>query len=430
MNKTVLPGSRSGALRIPSSKSVIHRLLICAALGCNDVRIRFEGLSKDILATAECLSALGADVQTGENELRITQAERQQTGERAVLPTGESGSTLRFLLPLAGALGRSAEFVMQGRLSERPLAPFDRLLTEHGMVIRKEGQHLLSDGQLRGGRFCLPGNISSQFFSGLLMALPLLQEDSILETDGPLESSGYVQLTEEILRRAEIDFEKSQDKLWRIPGRQHSRLPAVIDAEGDWSNAAFFLCAGALSERGIRVSGLNRQSSQGDREILSILRRMGAEVTEAGDSVSVRKKALRPVSVDAGAIPDLVPVLAVLCCACSGESEIRGAARLRLKESDRLQSTAGLIRRLGGSAEELPDGLVIRGSGVLKGGTADACNDHRIAMSAAVAACMCTGTVKLSGAECVDKSYPAFWQDFESLARETAEGPAQEQERS
>ena len=415
MNKTIAPGERYGEVRIPSSKSIVHRQLICAALGEHEVLIRYDGLSRDIRATADCLSALGADIQIGENVLCVKPIDGRGDIETALLPTGESGSTLRFLIPVAGMLGRKADFNMEGRLAERPMAPFDRLLREHGMSLTREGQILHCEGQLEGGMFCLPGNISSQYFSGLLMALPKLGCDSRLQTEGQMESAAYVQLTEEVLKAAGICFDRESESGWKIFGNQIPCLPDTVSAEGDWSNAAFFLCAAALSDQGIRICGLNPESRQGDRQILQILHEFGAEVSIEEKTVSVRQGCRRPIEVDAIAIPDLVPVLAVLCCSTDGISRITGAARLRWKESDRLRTTTALIRSLGGEAEELPDGIVIHGNGSLRGGTAETFNDHRIAMSAAVAAVLCAEPVTVLGAECVGKSYPRFWKDFEAL---------------
>ena len=415
MIKTILPGMRFGDVRIPSSKSIVHRLLICAALGQEKMTIRYDGLSRDIRATADCLNALGADIRAGEKELRITPIAKQKQTEKAFLLAGESGSTLRFLIPLAGALGRQADFHMEGRLSERPLAPFDQLLREHGMSLRREGQILHCEGQLDGGMFRLPGNISSQYFSGLLMALPILSGESRLQTEGEMESAAYVRLTEEVLHMADVRFVRENKSTWTISGCQTPYLPQTVRAEGDWSNAAFFLCAAALSETGIRVSGLNPSSVQGDRQILQILREFGAEIMTDQDCISVRQGTRCPLSIDAMAIPDLVPVLAILSCGAEGTSRITGASRLRWKESDRLKATTALIHSLGGEAEELPDGIIVHGNGRLSGGKIDAFNDHRIAMSAAVAAVLCSEPVIVPKAECVEKSYPAFWRDFEKL---------------
>ena len=417
MIKTVAPGERYGKVRIPSSKSIVHRQLICAALGAHEVTIRYDGLSRDIRATADCLEALGAKIRRTEHELHVSPINGSADTEKAILPAGESGSTLRFLIPVAGALGRRADFIMEGRLAERPMAPFDRLLREHGMALQRDGQILRCEGQLEGGLFRLPGNISSQYFSGLLMALPKLNCDSRLQTEGEMESAAYVHLTEEVLEAAGIRFNRENATAWNMFGRQIPRLPDTVSAEGDWSNAAFFLCTAALSGQGIRVSGLNPASNQGDRQILRILREFGAEISVDEESVSVRAGCRRPIEVDAMSIPDLVPVLAVLCCGAEGDSRITGAARLRWKESDRLTTTTALIRSLGGEAEELPDGIVIHGTGRLRGGTTETYNDHRIAMSAATASVLCSEPVTVLGAECVGKSYPAFWRDYEALQK-------------
>ena len=423
MIKTITPGHRNGEVNIPSSKSVVHRLLLCAALGREPVSISYRGLSKDIRATADCLSALGANIQTEETELKVFPVrENNQSSEEVVLPAGESGSTLRFLLPVVGALGRKARFQMEGRLSERPLAPFDRVLSEHGMKISREGKYLIVDGQLESGTFELPGNISSQFFSGLLFALPMLPEESHIISQGKLESGAYIDLTETALRTGGIRFNRKEyldGTAWEIEAKQRPQLPQTLSADGDWSNAAFFLCAGALSEHGITVHGLASNSAQGDREVLDLLNAFGADVRIGENDVTVCRGDLRPVNVEADAIPDLVPVISVLCCAAEGDSRISSAARLRLKESDRLRTTTTLIRNLGGNAEETADGLVIHGTGILTGGSSDTFNDHRIAMSAAMAASICTGPVHAIGAECVEKSYPAFWRDFESLQTDT-----------
>lgn len=405
------PGKRSGELRIPSSKSVAHRLLICAALGREKTTLGIDGFSKDILATAACLKALGAGIRKTERTIRVTPIQNPVSG--GLLPCGESGSTLRFLLPVAGALGMSGYFRMEGRLPERPMQAYEALLCENGMTIERDGSWLRFGGQLQSGEYRLPGDVSSQYFSGLLMALPLLRGESRVIAEGNLESAGYIQLTEDAIRRAGVTFERS-GQCWMIPGAQRFSLPGFLRAEGDWSNAAFFLCMGALSERGVTVRGLNLASSQGDMAVLEILKRFGALVEPDPDagSVTVRHGQLCPTVIDAAPIPDLIPVLSVLACGAVGDTRIENAARLRMKESDRLQSTARLIRDLGGSVEELPEGLVIHGTGRLTGGTVDPCNDHRIAMSAAVAACLCSQSVTVRDAQCVQKSYQSFWGDL------------------
>ena len=412
MNKTILPGARTGEVHIPASKSQAHRMLLCA-MGENEVTLRCRGLSKDILATVACLKALGASVDAEGEVLHLRPVSAPPPG-LCLLPCGESGSTLRFLLPLVGALGASAVFEREGRLPERPIEPLRRELCRNGMDIRGDGARLYCSGQLRPGAFSLPGNISSQYISALLMTLPLLEGESTLHMEGALESAAYVAMTEEVLRLGGVQTEKTGAG-YRIPGGQHCRFAPELSVEGDYSNAAFFLCAGALSERGIRVTGLDPQSRQGDRAIVPLLEEMGAQVASDGSSVTVKRAALHGITIDASPIPDLIPVLSVVAAAASGETRVIHAQRLRLKESDRLHSTTQMLRALGAEAEELPDGLVIRGGRTLAGGTVDACGDHRIAMSAAVAGGICRGAVTICGSECVQKSYPDFWTDFQQL---------------
>jgi len=412
MNIALPAGPLTGTVNIPASKSQAHRLLICAALGETPVTLSCDGLSKDITATAHCLRALGAAVETEDDRiLRLTPG---RTDAPCVLPCGESGSTLRFLLPVAAALGAEATFHMEGRLPQRPLAPLDAEMERHGVTLRRHGDTLTVSGQLRSGDYALPGNVSSQYISGLLMALPLLRGDSTLTVTGEVESAAYIAMTEDALRLAGIRFQKD-GWTYRIPGGQTFALPHELSVEGDWSNAAFFLCAGALSHDGVTVTGLNMASSQGDRAVAEILRRFGAHVTEGDSSVTVTAAPLHGITVDAAAIPDLIPTLSVVAACAEGESRITGAARLRLKESDRIATTAALLRSLGGSVEELSDGLIIRGT-ALTGGTVDSANDHRIAMAAAVAASVCPVTV--TGSECVQKSYPRFWEDYSALKGE------------
>ena len=412
MNITLPAGELCGTVAIPASKSQAHRLLICAALGKTPVKLHCDGLSKDITATARCLQALGAEVALeNDNTIHLTPSAVQSP---AALPCGESGSTLRFLLPVAAALGVEATFWMEGRLPQRPLAPLDSEMERHGVTFTREGDTLTITGQLSAGDYTLPGNVSSQYISGLLMALPMLHGDSTLTVTGKVESAAYIAMTEDALRLAGIDFEK-EGWTYRIPGGQVCALPRELHVEGDWSNAAFFLCAGALSKDGVTVTGLNMASSQGDRAVVDILRQFGARVAESESSVTVTAAPLHGITIDAKAIPDLVPVLSVTAACAAGETRIVNAGRLRLKESDRIATTAALLRALGGSVEEHPDGLTIRGA-ALTDGTVDAANDHRIAMSAAIAAIRCAVTVE--GIECVRKSYPRFWEDYTALKGE------------
>lgn len=412
MTRRCPPGPRTGCVHIPASKSFAHRLLICAALSGTPATLTLDGLSRDILATAGCLRALGAQVLESPDALHVKPI--LALPRQALLSVGESGSTLRFLLPVAGALGVEAAFSMQGRLPERPLYPLDRELVSHGMRLRLDADTFYATGSLQPGAYTLPGNVSSQYLSGLLFALPLLNGPSMLHVTGPLESAAYLAMTEQTLIQSGIRFQKEGNS-YEIPGNQRYRALQSCTVEGDWSSAAFFLCMGALSEQGICVFGLNPDSVQGDRAVVEILRQFGAEVWLGADFAAARRRSLHAVTIDAAPIPDLIPVLSVIAACAEGETRIVHAARLRLKESDRLQSTSAMLRKLGAQVQELPDGLVIRGLPQLTGGTVDTCNDHRIAMSAAVAACACAGPVTVLQAQCVEKSYPRFWDDFAAL---------------
>ncbi len=412
MNRLVLPGPRRGGVTVPASKSQAPRLLICAALGRGETLIRCDGISDDITATIRCLNAVGADIAETAEGLRVRP--RTAPAGEAELPCAESGSTLRFLIPVLGALGQAGTFRMEGKLPSRPLSPLQELCCEKGMRIRREGQLLHCEGQLRPGDYEIPGDISSQYISGLLMALPLLPGDSRLRVTGNVESADYIAMTEDALAKSGVHWEK-EGRDYRIPGGQKPSLPPESTVERDWSAAAFFLVMGALSPAGITLRGLDGASRQGDRRVLSILREFGAEVTEGPEGVTVCRGKLRGAVLDASQIPDLVPVLSVLAAAAEGETRINNAGRLRLKESDRLQTTAAMLRALGGRIWETENGLRIVGGETLTGGSADAAGDHRIAMSAAAAASASEGAVTVLGAECVKKSYPRFWEDLESL---------------
>ena len=327
---------------------------------------------------------------------------------------GESGSTLRFLLPLCGALGMRAVFYREGRLPDRPLQPLDEQLALHGMAIRSDGALLHVSGMLRAGEYTLPGNVSSQYVTALLMALPLIEGESVLRIEGRLESADYVAMTLDTLKKAGIRID-AIDGGFRIPGGQRYRADDGGAVEGDYSGAAFFLCMGALSNAGVTVTNLDPASKQGDKRVSEILARLGAYVECGADCVTVRRGALRGAVIDASMIPDLVPALAAVAALCDGETRFTHAERLRLKESDRLTATKNLIAALGGDARETGDGLIIAGKARLSGGTVDPCGDHRLAMAAAVAACGCEGEVVVPDAQCVNKSYPAFWDDMKRL---------------
>lgn len=421
MGKSVIfhPGTLNGQIRIPSSKSISHRLLIAAALAHGESVVRRVDPSNDIDATVQVLSALGAAVRTancadGSVDYYIRGIPPQYPDTAISADCGESGSTLRFLVPVAAALGTPTRFTGHGRLPERPMGELIEALTTHGVSIKTPSGYTLPlslSGQLMAGEYCLPGNISSQYFTGLLFALPLLSGDSILRVTGKLESAAYLDLTLDALKTAGIQIKK-EPNVFIIPGNQHY-APFDTQSEGDWSQAIFFLTAGALGGD-IRLTGLKRDSAQGDRMCADILRRFGAQIEWQGDVLHSRGENLHGCTIDASQIPDLVPALASCACHCAGETQITGAQRLRLKESDRIESTCAMIRALGGDASPQDDGLTVKCSD-LHGGTVHSFNDHRILMSVAILALIADGPVTVDQAECVNKSYPRFFEDYRKL---------------
>lgn len=414
MIQTITPAPLGGSIAAMASKSRAHRLLLCAALSQKPVTVHCAARSADILATVACLRALGAGIIDTGDGFAVTPLDRTAIPANAVLDCGESGSTLRFFLPVVCALGVPVQIKMHGRLPERPLSPLYEELVAHGAVLGAPGSNPLpACGPLNGTDFVIDASVSSQFISGLLFALPLLGGGTVQLT-GRIESAAYLDMTVEALRLSGISVDWA-DNTYTVRGDYN--MSADCRVEGDWSNAAFWLCAGAIGTGPITMTNLNLTSSQGDRAVVNILRQFGASITEDGDTVTVTPAKLHGIRIDAAQIPDLVPVLSVVAALAEGETEICNAGRLRIKESDRLTTTANLLSALGGQVEELAEGLRIRGIAKFHGGEIDACNDHRIAMAAAVAASAADGTVTITGAEAVNKSYPDFWRDYDAMKR-------------
>ena len=410
MDKTLKPNKLSGTVTVPSSKSQGHRALIAAALAEGTSCLSGLFYSEDMIATKNAMVAFGAEAKAEGNALVVTGASPSPK-ENAIIDCGESGSTIRFLIPLAWVCGKKVTFTGRGRLLSRPLDPYFALCNEQGIGYEKTDGGVSFCGKLKGGTFRLPGNISSQFISGLLFALPLLEADSRLELTTEAESIGYIQMTLDVLSAFGITISHSADfKTYEIAGHQHY-TPCDMTIEGDYSQAAFFLCANAMGSN-VSVLGLNPESLQGDKEIVDIIARFGNPPSG--------------ITIDVSQIPDLVPVLAVLASQAEGVTHITNAARLRIKESDRLSTTAEMLTNLGGRVTEHPDGLTIFGKATLEGGTVNAHNDHRIAMAAAIASTVATGDVTILGAECVKKSYGTFWDDFDRLVENVQTAKARE----
>lgn len=404
-----------GEVRAVPSKSQAHRLLICSALADAETRVICAESSSDIDATAGCLGALGASITYSGGGFDVIPIDFGKLGGKRRLNCGESGSTLRFLLPLSCALGAQADFHMSGRLPERPLSPLYEALLSHGCALSPQGVSPLScRGKLESGNYTLPGNISSQFISGLLFALPTLGGDSLITVTGDPESKPYIDMTVAALKTFGVEIQ-CRAGAFSIRDSQRFRSPGTVNAEGDWSNAAFWLCAGAIGNDRITCTNLNTDSLQGDMAVIKILERFGARVTCGGDCVAVSPGELRGIEIDAADIPDLVPVLSAVAAVSAGKTVIKNAGRLRLKESDRLRATAGLLTGLGADVRETQSGLEIYGKKRLNGGAADSCNDHRIAMTAAILSSVCENPVTVADAGAVNKSYPGFFRDFAAL---------------
>jgi len=416
LNIRIVKPVQGGTIGAIASKSAAHRLLICASLADSETFVICQERSQDIDATALCLKSLGSVIRYENGGFFVTPINKTKdlTKERS-LNCGESGSTLRFLLPVCGALGMKVKFNMEGRLPARPLTGLYEEMTSHGCTLSEQGRSpLVLGGKLKNGNYSLPGNISSQFISGLLFALPLLEGDSAICVTGNLESRPYVDMTLDALRLFGIIVREEEKPAFafRVTGTQTYRSPKSVQTEGDWSNAAFWLCAGAIGTGGITCTGLNINSRQGDRAIVELLKKFGARVSVNGGEVTVSPNGLKGIEIDAENTPDLVPVLAAVASTAQGETVIKGAARLRLKESDRLRTVAASLSALGADVKETDDGLVIQGKKKLQGGAVQSFGDHRIAMAAAVLSVACSNPVTIQNAEAVNKSYPAFFDDF------------------
>lgn len=402
----------NGTVNVPPSKSDVHRAIICAAMANGVSRISPVALSNDIKATIGCIKALGADAVL-ENNVLTVDGTNMYKNKTALLDCGESGSTLRFFIPISAVGNINATFVGKGKLPQRPIGIFTEALPKAGTVCKTEGGLPLEiKGQLKSGIFEIPGNVSSQFITGLLLALPILEGDSEIVLTSPLESVGYIAMTIRTMKQFGVNIDTTE-KGWHIKGGQ-SYKPCDYTTDGDWSQAAFFMVLGAVSGK-VTVKGVAKDSTQGDKKCAEILARFGAKVTQLDNEVTVEKGELKATTIDASQIPDLVPVLSVCAAFAKGTTKIINAERLRIKECDRLKATAELLNNLGGKVKELSDGLEITGVSSLKGGNVNGYNDHRIVMSAAVCAARSDEDITATFAMSINKSYPDFYIDYNSI---------------
>lgn len=392
MNLCIQNSKLQGTVHVPSSKSFAHRQLTAAALSDKPTKLIVNTFSEDILATMDCIRSMGASLVQNEGTIFIKPA--SSVPGKASFSCRESGSTLRFMLPVAAVLGMDATFTGTGRLPERPIAVLTEALRQHGINADRDFLPLHLSGTLSGGLFEIAGNISSQYITGLLLALPLCNEDSHIVFTTPVESAAYLEITLQVLAQFGIIIEKEENGYF-IPGNQSYRTPGEIQTEGDWSSAVFWHCANQMGAH-IQIDGLNTASCQGDCIILEQLNQLGGEI-------------------DVSQTPDSLPALAVAACMHHGITHFTGAGRLRIKESDRLSAITAMLRALGQTVTEEQEGLIIHGGTPFTGGTVDGCNDHRIVMASAIAACFAQVPVTILGTEAVRKSYPRFFDDLISL---------------
>ncbi len=397
MNIKIEKCKMSGKINAIASKSFAHRILICDFLAGNPLRKEFDGFtSKDILATYNCLSAI-------------------KRGERKI-DCDESGSTLRFLLPLCATLGGEFWFTGRGRLLSRPNTELLNALSKNGITFEEKSDSIKISGKLCAGEFRVKGDISSQYVSGLIMSLASLNKDSKIILTTPLSSKPYVDITISVLAGYGVEIE-STDYGYFIKGKQ--KFNGSLDAEGDWSNMAFYLVLGAIND-GITIEGLNLKSVQGDKKILEILKSAGASIEISENQITVSKSEQNGFTMDAEDCPDLVPICAVLGALSRGKTIIKNIQRLKIKESDRVLSTIEMLKAFGVQAEEKDNSIIIYG-GDIKGGTVQSFNDHRIVMASAVLGAVADGQTHIIGAEAVNKSYPTFFKDYISIGGKISE---------
>ena len=419
-NIEIKPSPLKGEIRVPPSKSMSHRAIICSSLSQGVSIIDNIILSDDILASLEAMKSFGVEIGISElDENGICKLTIVGRGKLKLtnnqIDCKESGSTLRFLIPMAGLLGERITYIGRGKLLERPLDTYYEIFEDQGIsYINDNGKLPLSiEGELKPGTFRVKGNISSQFITGLLFVLPLLKGDSKIIITTDLESRGYVDLTLDMLKKFSIKVENKDYRKFYIRGNQKYKA-RNYRVEGDFSQSAFFIVAGLLGEE-IICKGLNMDSLQGDKVILDIVRDMGGNIAMENNFIKISKSNTKAMTIDVAQCPDLVPILAVLGGLSKGRTRIINAQRLRIKESDRLKAIATELNKLGANIRELEDGLEIDGVEELEGGRVSSWNDHRIAMALAIASIKCKSPLIIENSGAVEKSYPNFWKDFVKL---------------
>ncbi len=413
---TIESANLKGSVIAPPSKSLSHRVLIAAALSQGKSVISGIKESVDIRATKLCLETLGAKFKyEAPQKLEVDGIGKPHQLSDTTMFCEESGSTLRFMIPIAALSGQFISFEGKGKLKTRPIDPYFDVFEKSEINYEYENALPLKiKGELKPGSYTLPGHISSQFVTGLLMSLPLAKGDSIIKMSSRLESRDYVDLTIDVMKSFGVNVVNNNYESFSIKGEQKYKAQSVL-VEGDYSQMAFWAVAGAIGTSAIRIENASSNSNQGDARIFDILETMGARLDKEGDVITVHPSKTQNIKIDVTEIPDLVPILAVLGSMSEGVMTIYGGERVRLKESDRLKAIATELNKVGGNVKETEDGLVINGVDHLTGGNVEGWNDHRIVMAMAVAAIRCTQKLTIDGWEAINKSYPEFFKDYQDL---------------
>lgn len=406
----------TGTIASIPAKAHAHRALICAALANSPSTILLSRTSKDIDATMDSLRGLGAQVVYENKVVTVTPGPVPTKGN--VVPH-ESGTTLRLLLPVAASICNEVDVDAKGRLPDRPLEPMLGEMKAHGVTFSQDKPPFTMTGRLQGGEFGMVGDVSSQFFSGLLLAAPQCGGATITSTT-PLQSSDYVTLTTTTMANfgVTVDHTPASDTVqesFAVAANTTFKGQSNYQIEGDWSNTAIWMVAAGMTGKPITITGMNKNSVQADRRIMQIMIDTGCDVVWDGMNVTVMGRAVKPIHADLEQMPDMLPVMAALACSIHGESSFVKGARLRLKESDRLEAVANLVRDLGGTVREDGDDLYIIGSGILKGGQGDCVNDHRLVMAGTLMALISENPVTLKDSEAITKSYPDFFEGWNIL---------------
>ena len=421
MTVKIYPSILSGTIEAVSSKSELHRALICASF-CNgptdiivtgSAYIDKDNIPDDINATISCLSALGSSIIFSPNKFHVCPI--SSMSQSPILDCRESASTLRFLLPIAAIYSRDAHFSGKGRLPERPVFELLSVLKEHGIEASSPSLPFNLSGTVSGGRFTVPGDVTSQYLSGLLLALPLLPEGSEILLSTRLSSGSYIDITLDIMSKFGVNIVNDQGRYY-ICDHSYYRSPGKITVSGDWSNASAFIVAGALNNKNsVTVNGLDPSSLQGDKSIIDILQQFDAISDQVHTGIHFSESNLHGTVINIDPIPDLLPVLSIAAMVSKGTTTFTNAERLREKESDRICSVEKLVNSLNGNAHSTADSITISGDSVVRGGKVDSFDDHRIVMAATIASCLSDTPITINNAEAIIKSYPTFFEDFEAL---------------